>query len=339
MTAGRGVLVARLAAAVAALVGLVLLVVGATRGGSDGAGDQVSAGTTRLDGVVAVTTRPDVLAEGASRIRLGASARTSGSTVFVGVARADDVTAWVGDLARVDVLGAGEEGTLDIARTGTTTTAPDPAEADIWAASASGQGAARLDWMPAPGPWSAVVVAGPTPGGLERVDVGWVRPAGGSSAPAFVATGLVLLVAGAVALLVLRRRGGSPDDEFYDDFSGYDDADDTGDTDDTDDRDGTGTPGGPGAGGSTSTGPDPDATTTIPRVHGRRRAGTPPWARVVPLALALSLGATACSSGSSGGTATATGSATAAGTTSGASAVPSYPAVLVPQAENVLDKV
>ena len=74
-------------------------------------------------------------------------------------------------------------------------------------------------------------------------------------------------------------------------------------------------------------------------MHGRRRAGAPPWARVVPLALVVTLGATACSGGSSGGPAAATASAAPATAATGAPATPAYPVVLVPQAENILDKV
>ena len=350
MTRGRGLVAARLLAAVVALAGVVLLVLGATRGGAAGS-DTTSAGTTRLDGVAAVTTAPGVLAGGATTVRLRASATTADTPVFVGVARADDVTAWVGDLARVDVLGAGEEGALDIARTDGATTAPDPARADIWVAASAGRGAAELDWTPAPGQWRAVVVGGTAAGTLERVDVGLTRPTGGSSAPALVATGLVLLVAGGAALLVLRRRAataGSGDDEFYDDYDDHDDGDDGYDDDrhGTDDRsdDGTGSGGPPSPGGRTvpagGAGPDPD-TTAIPRVHGRRRAGTPPWTRVaLPVGLVVALGVTGCSGGSpAAGTPASATSGGASGASVTAGDTPAYPALLVPQAEAVLDKV
>jgi len=232
---GPGRTVARTAAVLAALVGIVLLLTGVVRAGAAGDLVETTGGTAGLTGVAAVTTSADVLDSGAIRVGLRASATSADRTVFIGVARADDVEAWLGDLGRVEVLGSGgdgrdgTEGALDIARRDGATRAPDPADADIWVASASGQGAARLAWRPADGRWRAVVVvAGADAGDLERVDVTWTRTAGTSSAPAFIAVGLLLLVAGAVTLVVLRRRTGRVDDWSAD----YDYGDGRGDDDD-----------------------------------------------------------------------------------------------------------
>jgi hypothetical protein len=337
--AGPGrVAAARAPAVVAAFVGLGLVVTGVVRAG--GAGDPVetTAGTSRLDGVPAVTTSADVLGSGAPLVGLRASATSADRTVFIGVARAQDAQAWLADLGRVEVLGsAGEDatgGALDIARRGGATTAPDPADADIWVASATGQGAAQLTWTRADGRWQAVVVAGAAAGALARVDVTWTRPAGSSSAPALIATGLLLLVAGAVTLVVLRRRVGHTDD-WSDGGDGGDGADGA-DSESPDE--------GPRVGDGPAGGGGPVATSGPPRARGRRRAGTPPssMGRVLGFALGSVLAVAGCS-GASPGDGKGRPAPPLAGATGGASDAPDAtagnPVVLLAQAQAVLDKV
>ncbi len=337
---GPGRTVARTAAVLAALVGIVLLLTGVVRAGAAGDLVETTGGTAGLAGVAAVTTSADVLDAGASRVGLRASATSADRTVFIGVARADDVEAWLGDLGRVEVLGSGgdgrdgTEGALDIARRDGATRAPEPADADIWVASASGQGAAQLAWRPADGRWRAVVVAGADAGDLERVEVTWTRTAGTSWAPTLIAVGLLLLVAGAVTLVVLRRRTGRVDDWSAD----YD----YGDGDDDDPA------GGGGPAGSGDPEHAPATTSSPPRIHGRRRAGTPPGSlsRALGFALVGTLAVTGCSgSGSDEAqdrppTPTA-GAGSSGRSTPGSSAPtgPAVPVVLVSQAEEVLDKV
>ncbi|MFN0283373.1 MAG: hypothetical protein ACKVZ6_15540 [Kineosporiaceae bacterium] len=337
---GPGRTVARTAAVLAALVGIVLLLTGVVRAGAAGDLVETTGGTAGLAGVAAVTTSADVLDAGASRVGLRASATSADRTVFIGVARADDVEAWLGDLGRVEVLGSGgdgrdgTEGVLDIARRDGAMRAPDPADADIWVASASGQGAAQLAWRPADGRWRAVV-AGADAGDLERVDVTWTRTAGTSSAPAFIAVGLLLLVAGAVTLVVLRRRTGRVDDWSAD----YDYGDGGGDDDD---------PSGGGPAGSGDPEHAPATTSSSPRIHGRRRAGTPPGSlsRALGFALVGALAVTGCSGSGSDEAqdrppTPAAGAGSSGRSTPGSSAPagPAVPVVLVSQAEDVLDRV
>jgi hypothetical protein len=76
--------------------------------------------------------------------------------VFVGIARDDDVDAYLGSVER-GVVDDVDEGKHLSERSGGAPAGP-PAEQDFWVASTSGAGERTLDWEPEDGSWSAVVM-------------------------------------------------------------------------------------------------------------------------------------------------------------------------------------
>ncbi|NIZ92500.1 hypothetical protein [Kineococcus rubinsiae] len=166
----------------------------------------------------AVVTAPGLLELTGPQASLRATG-TAQQQVFLGIARASDVTAWLGDASRTELTGV--RGELDApAFTTRSTTGPaatDPRVADIWLATASGAGSAALDW---PRSSSAeveggVVALAATDGSAAApgtVSITWAlqgEQAEHPSAVPLVVAGAVLLVLGAVAVLLAGRKASS----------------------------------------------------------------------------------------------------------------------------------
>ncbi|HET9653889.1 MAG TPA: hypothetical protein VFP72_00915 [Kineosporiaceae bacterium] len=163
--------------------------------------------TARLapTGVPVVDTATGVLDLSGPRVRIEAVS-PSGGPVFVGVGRADDVTAYLQDVSRSEVTRVAEDGTTTLARAGSKPSLPDPAGVDIWVAGNRGTGSAALDWPDTPGLYRVVVAADGSAPAPARITLLWAREHRTTAAPAVITVGALLLVGGLVGLIVLRGR-------------------------------------------------------------------------------------------------------------------------------------
>ena len=198
--------VALVAAGVACLIGFGLVFGGgglvvADRTQRDSAGYMTSDGEDYATPTYAYTTQslkaPMVGSGGLARGVLGKVRITSDSArpVFVGIARAADVAAYLGGVNRAVLSDSYEP--RDATERGSGAPATPPAEQRFWAASASGAGQRTLDWKLRDGNWVAVLMN--TDGrrgvtahmriGAEFPNVGWIGVG-------LLATGLVLLSGG-----------------------------------------------------------------------------------------------------------------------------------------------
>ena len=143
--------------------------------------------------------------------RLQVTPDDPGTDLFVGVARtaaADAYLRGVGHL-RLSALGPRGNGAMGPGMmTRVVGGAPRvlPADSDIWVAESAGSGTRVLDWRPADGNWTVVVMRADGGAGLA-VDVraGATAPALGAVGAGLLGVGAVLLVAG-VLLVVLAVR-------------------------------------------------------------------------------------------------------------------------------------
>ncbi|MFQ1002423.1 DUF4389 domain-containing protein [Modestobacter sp. SSW1-42] len=201
----------------------------------DGGWLETPAATLSTDGYALVTD--DVQLRGAGvdwvvdevlgRVRLEVTADGSGP-VFVGVAPTAEVSGLLDGVARtrLDALGArrggwawtGERGSGWRTDPGTTTELPGgppasaPGDLDIWTASASGPGTQTLEWTPAEGDWTAVVMPVDRSAGLDaEVSVAATVPGLTWLAGGLLAGGAVLLATGALLIgLAVHRAGSRP---------------------------------------------------------------------------------------------------------------------------------
>ena len=176
--------------------------------------DRIDVTRTGDDPGVAVVSAPGVLDLSGSEVRLGAS---GGKEVFLAVARADDVTAWLADAAHTEVTGVGGDlgDPVAVAATSGTGAAADPRSADIWLASASGADSAQLTWSTAAdrdyADAGGVVVFAATDGtsaAPQRVSFSWAAEGRAAENPAgvpLVVAGCVLVLLGAIGALLRPR--------------------------------------------------------------------------------------------------------------------------------------
>ncbi len=166
--------------------------------------------TYRTSGYALATDRVELPAGAGSlvgTVRLRVVPSGSGTPVFVGVARADDVEAYLSGTRYATVTGAGT-GTTYRQHDGGAPAVP-PAGLDIWAARATGAGAQSLTWHAEEGGWMVVVMnADASATVVARMDAGATVPALPWVAAGLLAGGAVLL-AGAVLLVVTPVRRAS----------------------------------------------------------------------------------------------------------------------------------
>jgi hypothetical protein len=190
-----------LAAALIAIAGVAVLWAGLSRTSAFGGGAALVGRLPAVTQPVVVTTAGMSELSG-SRFTITATA-SGGRQVFVGVGRADDVVAYLGNAARAEVTALEPGGALRVASRPGDPALPDPAGVDVWAAAAHGTGTATLTWPRAPGSWRVVVaVDGRT--APSSAEFTWAGHAGSSPAPALIAVGVLLLVAGVAGLLAIR---------------------------------------------------------------------------------------------------------------------------------------
>jgi hypothetical protein len=139
--------------------------------------------------------RDDSLSSLVGQFRLRVSAADPQRELFIGIAPRDDVAAYLDDVARARVVDASEDGTDVQELPGSRVPAPPTAQT-FWDGQASGTGTQQLQWTPASGDWTLVVMnADGSPGVAVNSDVGVLLPW-------LPVLGIVLLVAGGIALVL-----------------------------------------------------------------------------------------------------------------------------------------
>jgi hypothetical protein len=199
-------LVPRVVAAAVALVGALLIGLGALFATTLAPDREV---TAHLDGIgrqPVVTTQTGLLDLEGPRARVRAVA--NGKPVFLGIGRAKDVEAYLGKVSRLEVVGHDAQGRLVTEQATGDPSLPDPAGVDVWTVSTRTQNSATLVWPDTPGQWRLVAATDGQSGGPTSVDVTWTAERRSSSAPALIAVGILLLVGGGVTLAMIVSRAG-----------------------------------------------------------------------------------------------------------------------------------
>jgi hypothetical protein len=139
------------------------------------------------------------------KVRIRVTPADGRAPLFVGVARSADVDRYLSGVRHTVISEFWKEQVDEVAGGAAKSV---PGEQDFWVASSTGSGRQTVDWKPADGDWTVVVM---NADGRPRLDIGADL---GARFPALPWIGLGLLVAGAVfmaggALLIvgaLRRR-------------------------------------------------------------------------------------------------------------------------------------
>lgn len=209
-SAGTRRTVSRVAAGIACLIGFALLLGGGALVFYDrtqrDSGYVMSDGEHYATQTYAFTTRsldvPFIGSGGFARGVVGKLRITSKSTrpVFVGVARAADVAAYLGSVNRA-VLSDSYKPT-DASERGAAAPATPPSEQSFWAASVSGAGTRSLNWRLRDGHWVAVLMNKDGSRGVAaHLRIGAEFPGLGWTGAGMLAAGLVLLGAGGFLLI------------------------------------------------------------------------------------------------------------------------------------------
>jgi hypothetical protein len=147
-------------------------------------------------------------AVGADQVRLRVRSNT-GTPVFVGVARREDVSAYLGESSRA-VLSDVEFAPFDPTYTVVGTDQPpgDPTGQDFWTASATGAGTQTLAWDTGGSTWAVVLMnADGSPNVDADVSAGAKAGLVGTLAWIVTVVGLLVLALGVLLILLgLRRR-------------------------------------------------------------------------------------------------------------------------------------
>ncbi|GLY28053.1 hypothetical protein Kisp02_14180 [Kineosporia sp. NBRC 101731] len=203
----RGSLVLRVMAALVALAGVALLVVGTMKATVWAPSDTVTA-TLGAHSQKFVTSEIGSLALGGPRLEITVSGAGS-NPVFVGIGRAGDVDAYLADAANDRITGLDQDTSTLITRVEGSETGeiPDPAAVDVWSVSSLGQGTASVTWPdPASGQWRLVIATDGTEVAPQNVTLTWTGAQISNPAPTYIATGVALLVVGVVISVMLRLR-------------------------------------------------------------------------------------------------------------------------------------
>lgn len=156
------------------------------------------------DVILEGTGPADVPARVAGDVRVRVVPDDPAEPVFVGIARDDDVDAYLSGVGRTIARDGPDR---DI---GGSAPAQDPADATFWEAQASGPGTQEVVWRPEFGRWAVVVMnADGSPGLAADMDAGVTVPWLDEVGVAALVTGGVLL-AGGLLLVVLGVRAASP---------------------------------------------------------------------------------------------------------------------------------
>jgi len=132
----------------------------------------------------------------------------------VAIGRPDDVAAWVDKTAHNTVKGLDAEGkALDVQHVDGEAKAPNPADADIWASTQTGNGSLRFPWSaPDKGDWSLVIATDGTKPAPSQLEFSYANDTSTPwSVPLMVLGGLLML--GALLFAFLFGKGGSTPDK------------------------------------------------------------------------------------------------------------------------------
>jgi len=196
--------VARLAAALIAVVGVLLVVAGGLQ-----ATVFASSAVTRAELIAprqsVITTAVGLLGLEGPRVQVDV---TDGGRrqVFIGIGRAGDVDAYLAQVSRLEVTGQDGDGGLLTKQIGSQPSLPDPAGVDIWVTSVRGTGTANLAWPDAPGQWRLVVATDGAAKAPDDLRLTWSGREVHSVAPTLIAIGLVLVVVGLITVIMLGSR-------------------------------------------------------------------------------------------------------------------------------------
>jgi hypothetical protein len=164
--------------------------------------------TPALAVLVDANTPQWVLDRLATDLRLTVSGQP-GATVFVGIARTNEVDAYLAGVAHEEITTrTGEPTYRRVPVTSSTTPSPSaPADQTFWAAQAAGAGTVPLDWKVASGNWTVVVMNADGSPGVTTVVTPSVRSdALGPLALTLLATGLLLTLLAVLTLVLAFRR-------------------------------------------------------------------------------------------------------------------------------------
>lgn len=127
----------------------------------------------------------------------------------VAVGRPDDVAAWVDKTAHNTVKADAEGKALDVQHVDGEAKAPNPAGADIWASTQSGNGGLKFAWAaPDKGDWSLVIASDGTKPAPSQLEFSYANDTSTPwSVPLMVLGGLLML--GALLFAFLFGKGGS----------------------------------------------------------------------------------------------------------------------------------
>lgn len=208
--ASRGAVGPFIAGSLAALLGMGMLALGTlSRAVSDDGFITSPAITIQTEGY-AVVTSPARLEGSGLDIGLGPvrvqSEASDGSEIFLGVADADDATAYLSGIQHTVLGPAGDPG-RDVPGGAP---ASGPAASDIWVASASGPGLQSVDLTAREGAWVAVVMSADADHGLEAsLAIGAAPPWLRSATTTLTILGGVLLGAGVLTIALATRAAES----------------------------------------------------------------------------------------------------------------------------------
>jgi hypothetical protein len=199
---------ARLAAFAVALVGALLLLAALARVTVWATPAHTVVRVVGQTGKPVVVTTAAALALDGPSVRVFVRAADPAQNVFLGIGRAADVEAYLGNVARTEVSGVqGSDAVL--ASSGSDASLPEPTGVDVWALAVTGRGSATLVWPRADGSWRMVAaVDGATP--PAEVVLDWQRERGSALTPVLFGVGGLLLVLGLVGIRATRRRIAAP---------------------------------------------------------------------------------------------------------------------------------
>jgi hypothetical protein len=138
-------------------------------------------------------------------------ATSTGPALFLGIAPTDQVAAYLGGVQRTVIRDLGNDGVVTSQVSGTAPAAA-PGEQSFWTEQATGTGRQQLDWEPAEGDWTVVIMNADASAGVDaELRVGAGLPALTGIAWGLLAGGVVLaLIAALVIVLAVRRRKPRP---------------------------------------------------------------------------------------------------------------------------------
>ncbi len=142
-------------------------------------------------------------------VRIRVTPVTGDRPVFVGLARAGDVTRYLSGTSYTTVRDIGSARSAEVTTPGPRTPAV-PGSAGIWAASSAGPGTRTLTLRVTEGNWDVVVMNKDAAAGLAvRADIGAKLPVLPWIVTGMLASGVLLLAAGVLLIVVPVRRAGS----------------------------------------------------------------------------------------------------------------------------------